>query len=185
MTRLRTGLAAAVVPLALLAACGDDDASPADSAGGSAPSSPAAADVDYPDEGVDLVEPPELKGVYAEALQVYVDFERGRRLAARDGAPNELLSFNATGAVADPIAAAAKKLGDATYDGVVSVEFVSAMPRDTVLVLDVCIDGTGLEVPPGAPAGLGAATRSPQQVHVTNLSGPWRVTKVTPGSGAC
>jgi hypothetical protein len=185
MTRLRTGIAAAVLPLALLAACGDDDPTPAGGAEGPTTSSSAAADVDYPAEGVDLVEPPELKGVYAEALQVYVDFERGRRLAARDGAPNELLSFNATGAVADPIVAATKKLGDATYDGVVAVGFVSAKPRDTVLLLDVCLDGTGLEVPPGAPAALGAATRSPQQVQVTNLSGPWRVTKVTPRSGTC
>lgn len=186
MTRLRTGVAATAASLLLLAACGDDSASDdrADDPPDDTASSPAA-DVDYPDEGVDLAGRPELKGAYAQALQVYVDFERGRRLAAREAAGNELLSFSATGKVADPITAAAEQLGDATYDGTVVVEFVSAKPRDTVLLLDVCLDGTGLEVPDGAPAVLGAAGRTPQRVQVANLSGPWRVTRVAPGSGSC
>jgi hypothetical protein len=54
-----------------------------------------------------------------------------------------------------------------------------------VLQLDVCVDGTGLVVPDGAPPLLGESTRSPQRIEVTNIVGPWRVTKVEPGDGSC
>ncbi|UMG93800.1 hypothetical protein [Nocardioides sp. TF02-7] len=185
MHRLGRGLAAlAVVPL-LLAGCGDDEPSaPGDGQEASAPSGDDG--IDYPDEGVDLAHEPDLEGVYADALQVYVDFERGRQLAAREGGANELLTFSAVGAVADRVVAAAERLGDegATYDGTVVLEVRSAKPRDTVLRLEVCVDGSELDVPAGAPALLGTADRVSQQVTVTNLSGPWRVTKVEP-RGSC
>lgn len=175
MTRAR--LVAIALPLLLLTGCGDDEPATDDSP-------PAGSDIAYPAEGVDVVDRPELKGVYADALQVYVDFERGRRLAAREGTDNELLSFNATGGLARPIREAAKSLGGG-YDGTVTVEFLSAQPRDTVLRLDVCIDATALEVPEGAPAVLGSATRQPARVEVSNLTGPWRVTDVKGVGGGC
>ena len=177
----RAGLVALALPLALLAACGDTGSEDPTEAG---QSPPAGSDIAYPDEGVDVVGEPELKGVYAEALQVYVDFERGRRLAAREGTDNELLSFNATGNVSRPIKAAAEQLGGG-YDGTVTLEFTAAQPRDTVLRLDVCVDATALEVPDGAPAVLGGATRAPHRVEVSNLTGPWRVTAVQALDGDC
>ena len=45
---------------------------------------------------------PSWRAPTSEALQTYVDFERGRRLAAREGAVGRLLSFNATASVVDP-----------------------------------------------------------------------------------
>jgi hypothetical protein len=174
----RVGLALAL-PLLLLAGCSDEEPDAPDAA-----DPPAASDIAYPDEGVDLVDQPDLKGVYADALQVYVDFERGRRLAAREGVENRLLVFNATGKVSGPIKEAAEDSGGG-YDGTVTLEFLSAKPRDTVLRLDVCVDGTALEVPDDAPALLGEATRAPQRVEVSNLTGPWRVTEVEAVGGSC
>ena len=87
---------ALAVPLLLVAGCSDGDE---DRSGRRAPGRrPRRADdeIDYPEEGVDLVDRPELEGVYERGLQTYVDFERGRRLAAREGRVGRLLSFNAT-----------------------------------------------------------------------------------------
>ncbi len=171
---------ALVLPLLLVAGCSEDEPNPPDEAASS-----AAPDVDYPDEGVDLVDRPELKGAYEKALQTYVDFERGRRQAAREGAVGRLLSFNATAPVVDPYRKAIAAYPDGRYDGDVAIEFVAARPRDTVLVLDICVDATQLAVPDGAPALLGEATRAPQRIQVTNILGPWRVTKAESVAGSC
>lgn len=173
-------LPALVVPL-LLVACGEDD--PDADAPGTSPAVDQA--VDYPEVGLDLVDRPELKGVYELALQTYVDFERGRRQAAREGGVGRLLSFNATAPVVDPYRAAFAAYSGGTYDGDVVVEFLDARPRDMVLRIDVCVDATQLEVPDGAPTLLGEATRSAQRIDVTNFEGPWRVTKVDPLDGSC
>ncbi|PWN01999.1 hypothetical protein DJ010_15805 [Nocardioides silvaticus] len=145
-----------------------------------------ATDVDHPAEGVDLVDPPTLEGVYQRALQTYVDFERGRRLAARTGKAGRLLSFNATADVVDPYRRALRTApAAASYDGLVVVEFVDVQPRGRKLRLDLCVDATGLDVPDGAPAVLGEATRAPQQVDVSNIEGLWRVTRAEPVDGSC
>lgn len=172
---------ALVLPLLLVAGCSEDEPNPPDQAA----ASPSAPDVDYPGEGVDLVDRPELEGAYEKALQTYVDFERGRRQAAREGAVGPLLSFNATASVVDPYRKAIAAYADGRYDGDVAVEFLAARPRDTVLVLDICVDATQLVVPDGAPTLLGEATRAPQRIQVTNILGPWRVTKAEPVAGSC
>jgi hypothetical protein len=177
---VRLTLAALAVPLLLVAGCTEDEPGGSDEA--SSPS--AAVEADYPDEGVDLVDRPELEGAYDKALQTYVRFERGRRLAAREGEVGDLLAFNAVASVVDPYREALAGDADA-YDGDVVIEFLDARPRDTVLVLDVCVDATGLVVPDGAPALLGEATRAPQRIEVTNIVGPWRVTRVEPVDGSC
>ena len=115
---------ALVLPLLLVTGCSEDEPNPPDEA-----ASPSAPDVDYPGEGVDLVGRPELKGAYAQALQTYVDFERGRRLAAREGAVGRLLSFNATASVVDPYRKAFAAYTDGRYDGDVAIEFLAARPR--------------------------------------------------------
>lgn len=188
---LTTRLAPLLLLSLLVATACTDDASddPGDSTTDLSPiTSPTAdeTDVDHPAEGVDLVDPPTLEGVYRRALQTYVDFERGRRLAARTGKPGRLLSFNATADVVDPYRKALRSAAaGSSYDGLVVVEFVDAQTRGGRLVLDLCIDATGLEVPDGGPALLGEATRAPQQVDVTNIEGLWRVTRADPVDGSC
>jgi len=172
---------ALTLPMLLVASCGDDGPDAADEPG----SPTSVADVDYPEEGLDLVDRPELKGVYEQALQTYVDFERGRREAARQGKVGRLLSFNAVADVVDPYRDAIAAYAGDPYDGDVVVEFLDAKPRDLVLQIDVCIDATALEVPDSAPTLLGEATRSPQRIDVTNIEGPWRVTRVEPLDGSC
>ncbi len=177
------------VPLLLLAACtGGDDGSdePGSTTTDLSPVTSPTADVDHPAEGVDLVGTPTLEGVYQRALQTYVDFERGRRLAARTGKAGRLLSFNATADVVDPYRQALRSTENATsYDGLVVVEFLDVQTRGGRLRLDLCVDGTGLQVPAGAPALLGEASRTPQQVDVTNIEGLWRVTRAEPVDGTC
>lgn len=171
------------VPLLLLAACSSDGQE-----GAAAPSTTSAAtpDVDYPDEGVDLVGIPELKGVYTRALRTYVDFERGRRLSARDGRVDRMLAFNATGEVVDAYRRALAAYDDrGSYGGDVTIEFVRAEPHGDRLLLDLCVDATALRVPDGAPGILGEPTRAPQQVEVTNFMGPWRVTRADRVDGSC
>lgn len=187
MTPLRRALAVLALPLLLVVACaeGDPPAAEPDASDRSSGPAPAAA-VDYPDVGLDLVDVPDLPGVYERALKTYVDFERGRRLAARTGEVGRLLSFNATAAVVDPYREALAAFADrGTYDGDVVIEFLDARPRDSVLRLELCVDATALVVPDGAPTQLGEATRGPQRVEVTNLVGPWRVTRAEPVDGSC
>ncbi len=172
---------ALVLPLLLVAGCADEEPT-ADDPGGSGSST---AEIDYPAEGVDLVDPPDLKGVYQQALQTYVDFERGRRLAAREGKVGRLLSFNAIARVSDPFREALAAYAGGTYEGDVVIEFLDAKTRDSVLVLDICVDATALAVPDGAPTQLGEATRSPQRIEVTNIVGPWRVTRAESVDGSC
>ena len=138
-----------------------------------------------PDEGLDLVDRPELEGAYDRALQTYVDFERGRRLAAREGRIGRLLLFNGVASVVDPYRDAFAAYADGTYDGDVVIEFLDVRPRDTVLRIDICVDATRLLVPDGAPTVLGEATRAPQRIEVTNIEGPWRVTKAESLDGSC
>lgn len=171
---------ALALPILLVAGCADDDPEAADDSG-----TPPAADVDYPDEGVDLVDRPELKGAYDKALQTYVDFERGRRQAAREGKVGPLMSFNATADVVDPYREAFAAYADGSYDGTVAIEFLDVRPRDSVLRVDICVDATALLVPDGAPTLLGEATRAPQRIEITNIVGPWRVTKAEPVDGSC
>ncbi|KAA1428397.1 hypothetical protein [Nocardioides antri] len=179
----RLVLAALAVPLAVLAGCAGED--PAGSDGTDAADPSSAADVDYPEVGLDLADAPELEGVYQQALQTYVDFERGRRLAAREGEVSRLLSFNAVADVVDPYREAFAAYDGGTYAGDVVVEFLEARPRGDVLRLGICVDATALVVPDGAPTILGEPTRSPQQVDVTNIEGLWRVTRAEPVDGSC
>ncbi len=171
---------ALTLPILLVAGCSEDE--PDRGTGSSSPSVPV---IDYPEEGVDLVDRPEMEGAYEKALQTYVDFERGRRQAAREGTVGPLLSFNATGSVVDPYRKAVAAYAEGPYDGDVTIEFLGARPRDTVLVLDICVDATQLVVPDGAPVVLGDTTRAPQRIQVTNIVGPWRVTKVESVDGSC
>lgn len=173
----------------LVAGCSDDapgepEGSPSSTV---ASGEPTADQPDYPAEGVDLVDLPELAGVYQQGLQTYVDFERGRRLAAREGKVGRLLAFNATADVVDAYRAALRSSGpaDGSYDGEVVVEFLDARPRDSVLRLEVCVDGTGLVVPETAPAVLGEATRALQQIEVTFIEGVWRVTRAEVADDSC
>lgn len=188
MTPLRRALAVLALPLLLVVACAEQDAPSTDASDAPAGSdtSTTAVEVDYPDVGLDLVDLPHLPGVYERALQTYVDFERGRRLAARTGEVGRLLSFNATASVVDPYREALAAYADrGTYDGDVVIEFLDARPRDSVLRLELCVDATALVVPDGAPTQLGEATRGPQRIEVTNLVGPWRVTRAEPVDGSC
>lgn len=173
--------AALLLPLLLATGCADDEPTGTDDS-----AAPTADPVDYPAEGVDLLDPPELRGVYEDALQTYVDFERGRRLAAREGRIGRLLSFNATASVVDPYQEAFAAYGDrGTYDGLVVIDFLGSRTRDSKLFLDICVDATALVVPDGAPTLLGEPTRAPQLIEVTNIVGPWRVTKAEPVDGSC
>jgi hypothetical protein len=180
---------ALIVPILLVSGCADDepsgepsgDKAESTSSGSSSP----MTEVDYPDEGLDLVDPPEVQGAYAKALQTYVDFERGRRLAAREGRIGPLLRFSAVAPVVDPYRKALASYGGGGYDGDVAVEFLDVRPRDLALVLDVCVDATQLVVPGGAPTLLGEPTRAPQRIEVRNLEGPWRVTKAERVDGSC
>lgn len=175
------------VPLLMVAACsnGDEELEGTKSSAASTVVE-TEQEVDYPEDGVDLVDPPILEGVYRRALQTYVDFERGRRLAARDGRVGRLLSFSATAPVVDPYRAALTSYDSAgSYAGDVVVEFLDAQPRGRVLRIDVCVDATALQVPDGAPVLLGEATRAPQQVDVSNIEGLWRVTRAEPVDGTC
>ncbi|WP_183093072.1 hypothetical protein [Nocardioides stalactiti] len=183
-------LAAALVGLGLVAGCsstGDTADEPADASDPASTSTDASTDttVDYPEEGVDLVEPPAVEGAYRQALQTYVDFERGRRLAARTGDITDLLALSAVAAVVDPYREAIKAYAGAPYAGDVRIEFLRVEPRDTVLVIDLCVDATDLVVPDDAPTQLGEATRAPQRVEVRNYEGPWRVSKAVPVDGSC
>ena len=172
---------ALALPVLLVAGCASDEP------GAEEEPTPGPTDheIQYPEEHVGLVDRPELKGAYEQALQTYVDFERGRRLAALDGKVGRLLSFNATARVVDPYRKALASYDGDTYDGNVLVEFLDARTRDTVLLLDICVDATGLVVPDGAPPVLGEATRAPQRIQVTNIVGPWRVTRAEPADGPC
>lgn len=174
-----------VVPLLLGAGCADEPTAGDAADPDTSETSETSGEIDYPDEGVDLVDPPELEGVYQEALQTYVAFERGRRLAAREREVGRLLTFNATARVADPYRAALAAHDGGSYDGDVAIEFLAAKPRDSVLVLDICVDATALLVPDGAPTQLGEATRSPQRIEVSNIVGPWRVTAAESVDGSC
>jgi hypothetical protein len=176
--RLAVALA---LPVLVLAACDGEEPKASTETG-----SPTVAGIDYPDEGVDLVDRPELKGVYQQALQTYVDFERGRRLAAREGKVGRLLSFNATARVVDPYREALAASGSLSpYAGDVVIEFLGVQTRDSVLRIDICVDATALEVPDDGPTLLGEATRAPQRIEVTNIVGPWRVTEAEPVDGSC
>lgn len=176
--------AALAVLLLLMGGCADDEPEQTDSPGASG-SPGAATEVDHPAEGLDLVDTPDLEGVYQEALRTYVDFERGRRLAAREGKVGPLLTFSAVAKVVDPYREAVAAFGGGGYDGDVVIEFLDARPRDAVLRLDVCVDATGLGVPDGAPTILGEATRSPQEIDVTMIEGLWRVTRAESVDGSC
>ncbi len=183
MTTPRLALALALL-LPFVAGCGEDERE-SDGASSSSAVEPGAADVDYPEEGLDLVDRPELEGAYDRAMQTYVDFERGRRLAAREGRIGRLLLFNGVASVVDPYRDAFATYAGGTYDGDVVIEFLDVRPRDTVLRIDICVDGTRLLVPDGAPTVLGEATRAPQRIEVTNIEGPWRVTKAQSLDGSC
>lgn len=173
-----------VVLLLLLGGCSAGDDSPT-TAGPSATAS-TSDDIDYPDEGVDIVGAPELDGVYRRALQTYVDFERGRRLTAREGRVDRMLAFNATSEVVDPYREALRAYGEGgAYTGDVTVELLDVRPHGDRLLIDVCVDATDLVVPDGAPTQLGEATRAPQHVEVTNILGPWRVTRAESVDGSC
>ncbi|MDZ5622777.1 hypothetical protein [Nocardioides bizhenqiangii] len=178
---------ALALPLLIAAGCAEDGPDAADPSAASTATADESQleDIDYPDEGVDLVDRPELEGAYQQALQTYVDFERGRRQAAREGEVGRLLSLNGTASVVDPYREAFAAYSDGTYDGDVVIEFLEARPRDTVLRLDICVDATRLVVPDGAPTQLGEATRAPQRIEVTNILGPWRVTEVASVDGSC
>lgn len=177
----RLGLAL-IVPLLLVTGCADDGPEAAE---GPESSTTPTVEVDYPDEGVDLADRPEVEGAYETALQTYVDFERGRRQAAREGAIGELLSFNATADVVDPYREALAAFPGGTFGGDVVIDFLDVEPRDLVLQIDVCVDATRLVVPAGAPTLLGEATLAPQRIEVTNIEGPWRVTRAEPVEGSC
>lgn len=183
MFSLRLAAPALVVPL-VLAGCADDEPDRADPTPGS-PTGSATPTIEYPAEGVDLKGTPALEGVYQRAMQTYIDFERGRRQAARDGAVGRLLTFNAVADVVDPYREALRNFGRGGYAGDVAIEFLGAAPRGSRLLLEVCVDGTLLEVPDGAPTLLGEPTRAPQQVDVTNVEGLWRVTRAEPVDGSC
>lgn len=173
------------VPLLLVAACSNEE-EPNSTKGSASPSAVETDhEIDYPEDGVDLVDPPALEGVYQRGLQTYVDYERGRRLAARDGKVGRLLSFNATARVVDPFRKALASYDGPPYDGDVVIEFLDAQTRDSLLRIDVCVDATALQVPDGAPALLGEATRTPQRIDVTNIEGLWRVTRAEPVDGSC
>ncbi len=174
------------VPSLLVVACGNGDEEPAGTKSSGAPTDVVTEDeIDYPEDGVDLVDPPVLEGVYQRGLQTYVDFERGRRLAARDGRVGRLLSFNATARVVDPYRAALASYDSSSYDGGVVIEFLDAQARGNVLRIDICVDATALQVPDAAPVLLGEATRAPQRVDVSNIEGLWRVTRAEPVDGTC
>ena len=185
---VRRGVAAlALTALAgvALVGCGDDepDAQDPASAEPSGSGTPPTTD----DPGVEITGLPGMEGPYATALETYVDFEEGRRLVARTGEMNQRLSFSAVGGLADRYRQAADELAAAgtTYDGTVVVEVVDVRTRDTVVLIDLCVDATALVVPDGAPELLGRAVRSPERVAVVNLEGPWRVTRTVSGSGSC
>ncbi len=181
---------ALAVPLLFVAGCSGDKPDAVDDAGSSTTATATetatgTAEVEYPAEGLDLIDRPTMEGAYERALQTYIDFERGRREAAREGKVGRLLSFNGTASVVDPYRRAVTTYADGGYDGVVAIEFLDARTRDTVLVIDICVDATELVVPDRAPALLGEATRAPQRIQVTNIVGPWRVTKAAPVDGTC
>ena len=175
---------ALVLPILLVAGCTEDEPE-ADARSSASTDEPLPGDIDYPGEGVDLVDRPQLEGAYQQALQTYIDVERGRRLAAREGEVGKLLAFNATASVVDPYERAFAAYADDTYDGDVVIEFLDVRPRDTVLRIDICVDATRLVVPDGAPTLLGEPIRAPQRIEVTNIVGPWRVTKADPVDGSC
>ncbi len=175
--RLAVALA---LPLLGVTACSDEEPEAPTDVG-----SRSAAAIDYPGEGVDLVDRPTLKGVYQQALQTYVDFERGRRLVARQGTVGRLLAFHATARVVDPYREALASYSGAPYDGDVAIEFLDVQTRDSVVRIDICVDATALEVPDDGPTLLGEATRAPQRIEVANFVGPWRVTEVEPVDGSC
>jgi hypothetical protein len=174
------------VPLLLVVGCSNEDEPNSPRSSGSPSAVETEDEVDFPDEGVDVVDPPDLKGVYQQGLKTYVDFERGRRLAARAGRVGQLLAFNATADVVDPYRKAVASSDLSTpYDGDVAIEFLDAQTRGSVLRLDVCVDGTALQVPDGAPTLLGEAVRAPQRIDVTFIEGVWRVTRAAPVDGSC
>jgi hypothetical protein len=182
----RRAIATTVVPLLLLVACSAEDREPAPARASGASGGSAAVTVDYPDDGLDLVGAPRLDGVYAQAWRTYVDFERGRRRTAREGRIDRLLAFNATARVVDPYRAALREYDDrGAYGGSVTVEVEDARPHGDRLLLDLCVDATQLQVPDGAPAQLGVATRVSQRVVVSNIVGSWRVTGAAPGDRSC
>jgi hypothetical protein len=206
MTATRAAATAvALATLALgLAACGDDDDASSDGPPDLGPTSEATSSSDpteltappgpksiptsYPDVGLEYDGLPDLDGKYRDALEVFVDFDRGRLELLRDAKMNSLLSKNAAEPVVATYQSTATYLQDhnAHYRGTSVASFNSVKTDGDLLGLDLCLDGTDLRyVEAGAASAPDGPSRVPYRVIVTQTGGSWTVTEAATQEGSC
>ena len=206
MTATRAAATAVTVAaLALgLAGCGDDDdpstddppdLSPTSGATSSdepteltTPPGPKPIPTSYPDVGLEYDGLPDLDGKYLDALEVFVDFDRGRLELLREARMNPLLSKNA----AEPVVATYQSTAtylhdhDAYYRGTSVASFGDVKTDGDLLGLDLCLDGSELRYVEGGDASAPSGpARVPYRVIVTQADGTWTVTEAATQEGSC
>lgn len=181
----------ASVPL-FLSACADDpepstlnlddtttSASPS-SPPSEATSGPTEIPTSYPEAGLEFDSLPDVTGTERAALEAYIDYERGLRLMSRTAEANALITESAGPALTPVIESTLKHLrsNNLRYQGTVVVSVTLDGAGGEAAVLDLCTDGTDLElVRDGTPEPIKGLKVAAGRVVVTNNGGTWTVTQ--------
>jgi hypothetical protein len=149
---------------------------------------PEAIATAYPDVGLRLVDFPELTTKNRAVLDVFVRFQRGRQQLLRDQAMNDLVLDTS----AQPVVAQWQDVADTLkknktyFRGQVVLTFTDVPIKRRVVVVDVCLDGSGLRlVENGQPGSLTGPPRAPFRTVLTRLDSGWAVTESRTLPGTC
>lgn len=141
---------------------------------------PDAIPSSYPEVGLEFSDLPQPRGTKREALEAYVAYERGLRKLSRTAKPNAMITDHATQPLITTMESTVDYLrsNSIRYQGTadIAVSFVGNSARATVL--EVCIDGTDLElVQNGSTKPINGPGRLPGRVVVTSNGQAWLVTQ--------
>lgn len=184
-------VAGVAVVVGLLAACGGSEDSGLPDAGDgsssvtestatpSAEPTPTLATA-YPDEGVTFANLPDVDPSHADALAVFVAFERGNIQLYKDARMNDLVADNATADVRDQFEASAADLreNDTVFRGETTIDITGFDDsRPELLQVSACFDDTKTQQIKNGGEGrpLRGDPRTLFAVTVVKIAGDWKV----------